>query len=45
MIVHVTPDDLFAAAADMDEGREVDWLASDGTKITLRPVVSNEDGA
>lgn len=43
MIVYVSADDLFAAAADIDEGREVEWLAADGTTVTLR-VAREGDG-
>jgi hypothetical protein len=45
MFVYVTSDDLHAALADIDEGREVDWVAMDGTPVTLRVVKSdNQEG-
>jgi hypothetical protein len=43
MIVYVSTDDLFAAAADISEGREVEWMAEDGTTVTLR-VARTESG-
>lgn len=34
-IVHVITDDLLAALADIDEGREVEWVADDGSTVVL----------
>ncbi|MFE0472613.1 hypothetical protein ACFW2V_13460 [Streptomyces sp. NPDC058947] len=42
MVIYVSTDDLHAAMADVDEGREVEWTADDGTKVTLRPAKSGE---
>lgn len=42
MIVYVTCDDLHAALADIDEGRDVEWTAADGTRVTLRVAKGGE---
>lgn len=42
VIIYVSADDLHAAIADIDEGREVEWVAADGSPVTLRPA-KNDD--
>lgn len=42
MIIYVTADDLHAAVADIEEGREVEWVAADGSPVTLR-LAKNDD--
>lgn len=41
-IVYVTTDDLHAAIADIDEGREVTWEAEGGISVTLRTAKSED---
>ncbi|MDX3020113.1 hypothetical protein [Streptomyces acidiscabies] len=41
--LHVTPDDLYAAAVELEQTGSVEWVGQDGETAVLIPAATNYD--